>query len=102
RRHTRFSRDWSSDVCSSDLVRYDPAGRRFAEARGYAEVDSEIHRRNDLTLVDEAELDRLYAEAWEHAAGYELVQWSGRAPDDLEIGRASCRESVERGADGRE
>src|SRR5690606_39787937 len=26
-RHTRFSRDWSSDVCSSDLV----AGRSFAE-----------------------------------------------------------------------
>src|SRR5690606_40849795 len=30
RRHTRFSRDWSSDVCSSDLAappsaRYDPA-----------------------------------------------------------------------------
>src|SRR5690606_40224796 len=22
RRHTRFSRDWSSDVCSSDLVSY--------------------------------------------------------------------------------
>src|SRR5690606_40131815 len=22
RRHTRFSRDWSSDVCSSDLERY--------------------------------------------------------------------------------
>src|SRR5690606_41181296 len=22
RRHTRFSRDWSSDVCSSDLVRW--------------------------------------------------------------------------------
>src|SRR5690606_40924456 len=22
RRHTRFSRDWSSDVCSSDLKRY--------------------------------------------------------------------------------
>src|SRR5690606_40331218 len=22
RRHTRFSRDWSSDVCSSDLYRY--------------------------------------------------------------------------------
>src|SRR5690606_7147143 len=22
RRHTRFSRDWSSDVCSSDLLRY--------------------------------------------------------------------------------
>src|SRR5690606_37003468 len=23
RRHTRFSRDWSSDVCSSDLTRFD-------------------------------------------------------------------------------
>src|SRR5690606_27707570 len=25
RRHTRFSRDWSSDVCSSDLGKYAPA-----------------------------------------------------------------------------
>src|SRR5690606_40255140 len=24
-RHTRFSRDWSSDVCSSDLYVWDPA-----------------------------------------------------------------------------
>src|SRR6266511_5766549 len=27
RRHTRFSRDWSSDVCSSDL---DPSRQRFS------------------------------------------------------------------------
>src|SRR5690606_4773805 len=26
RRHTRFSRDWSSDVCSSDLEPYELAG----------------------------------------------------------------------------
>src|SRR5690606_39834698 len=25
RRHTRFSRDWSSDVCSSDLASFEPA-----------------------------------------------------------------------------
>src|SRR5690606_14893000 len=30
RRHTRFSRDWSSDVCSSDLLRAARAGRRAA------------------------------------------------------------------------
>src|SRR5690606_40723661 len=24
RRHTRFSRDWSSDVCSSDLIHFSP------------------------------------------------------------------------------
>src|SRR5690606_41162497 len=33
RRHTRFSRDWSSDVCSSDLsisaFRYQPASMRL-------------------------------------------------------------------------
>src|SRR5690606_40997773 len=28
RRHTRFSRDWSSDVCSSDLLRIGDAFRR--------------------------------------------------------------------------
>src|SRR5207302_7403981 len=28
-RHTRFSRDWSSDVCSSDLCRSDPQGFNF-------------------------------------------------------------------------
>src|SRR5690606_40596456 len=28
RRHTRFSRDWSSDVCSSDLWRWDNNGNR--------------------------------------------------------------------------
>src|SRR5690606_40884518 len=44
RRHTRFSRDWSSDVCSSDLV---PAG---SEARlvepgkaGFRFFDMRIH-----------------------------------------------------------
>src|SRR2546422_6359900 len=31
RRHTRCSRDWSSDVCSSDLV--SPDGRRVAYVR---------------------------------------------------------------------
>src|SRR5690606_41021267 len=29
RRHTRFSRDWSSDVCSSDLLSDAEIARRF-------------------------------------------------------------------------
>src|SRR5690606_37756528 len=39
RRHTRFSRDWSSDVCSSDLafvVGHDPADGAFDEAADVA------------------------------------------------------------------
>src|SRR5439155_14038040 len=37
RRHTRWPRDWSSDVCSSDLS-FDPPSRRLrlrAQARGF-------------------------------------------------------------------
>src|SRR5690606_1379388 len=33
-RHTRFSGDWSSDVCSSDLVGQQSAGARAMERRG--------------------------------------------------------------------
>src|SRR5690606_39585734 len=32
RRHTRFSRDWSSDVCSSDLSTYDGLALAWAIA----------------------------------------------------------------------
>src|SRR5690606_41054923 len=32
RRHTRFSRDWSSDVCSSDLASSPRPGRLLAKA----------------------------------------------------------------------
>src|SRR2546422_6832036 len=32
RRHTRCSRDWSSDVCSSDLASRERLGQRYLEA----------------------------------------------------------------------
>src|SRR5690606_40600747 len=39
RRHTRFSRDWSSDVCSSDLVL-----AAAVDARGVEMVVAEVER----------------------------------------------------------
>src|SRR6266511_4707444 len=33
RRHTRFSRDWSSDVCSSDLARFRVAAAKVPARR---------------------------------------------------------------------
>src|SRR6266511_5874081 len=38
RRHTRFSRDWSSDVCSSDLAR--PARRRAPDGEAPADLEA--------------------------------------------------------------
>src|SRR5690606_7551975 len=36
RRHTRFSRDWSSDVCSSDLLIFTPNKHR---KKGYQKIE---------------------------------------------------------------
>src|SRR6266511_5288300 len=68
RRHTRFSRDWSSDVCSSDLIdglddalsaAHDPAKaralfERYREAfsQGYREAYTPIDAVNDIRVIE--------------------------------------------------
>lgn len=63
-------------------------GGRFAEKHGYAAAATEVRRRVDLDQVDESALDATLASAWGKAAGYELVQWVNRAPDDVVDGVA--------------
>lgn len=63
-------------------------GQRFAEAGGYTRGLDEIHRVADLDAVADAELDELLAKAWRHAQGYEVVQWTGRQPDEILAGTA--------------
>src|SRR3989449_8308656 len=61
RRHTRCSRDWSSDVCSSDLIGTDVVGGPYDPARLEIEslepaVNAELAARradDDPTLHDE-------------------------------------------------
>src|SRR3712207_8403272 len=88
RRHTRYWRDWSSDVCSSDLP---PEGFK----QDALVVDTSLH--------DEADQD--YEGFWARQAT-ELVTWFEEWHTILEwdlpfakwfvgeIGRASCRERV--------
>src|SRR5690606_39751108 len=81
RRHTRFSRDWSSDVCSSDL-------RRAEEARkAYEEELARLERENDA-YERAVERSRREREAANRA------QQEYFAAQRRQIGRASCRESV--------
>src|SRR5690606_41205359 len=47
RRHTRFSRDWSSDVCSSDLV----GGVDDREAKPRDQEEHEESETLDLEIV---------------------------------------------------
>src|SRR5690625_6008683 len=76
RRHTRWPRDWSSDVCSSDLA-FDEVGdilNRTSAACGF--------RWN-------AEVRSKYVDA------IELAKRQRKEKKRQKIGRASCRERVE-------
>src|SRR5690606_40827283 len=83
-RHTRFSRDWSSDVCSSDLI----AERLYLDPQERAELlalcprpktarrglpSGEMIEPNYLQLT--AQQFRIAAE-WEHFAILSLLQCS--------------------------
>src|SRR5690606_40680138 len=97
RRHTRFSRDWSSDVCSSDLC-----------------VITVITRGKDEILLaknahnTKSQMYGLIAgfvevgETLEDAVRRETLEEVGLQLKNIQyqIGRASCRERVERSVDG--
>src|SRR2546429_6492393 len=83
RRHTRCSRDWSSDVCSSDLnaknlgiIAMKVTGQEFllGNAAGKADIDSLLRYSMSLPVTTAV-------------VGMPTLAM-------LEIGRASCRERV--------
>src|SRR5436305_15212881 len=81
RRHTRCGRDWSSDVCSSDLIALTiDAGSRVGEIYG---------RLRDLRDHYAQLIRERYPQIPRRISGYNLDRL---LPD--EIGRASCRERV--------
>src|SRR5690606_41046703 len=82
RRHTRFSRDWSSDVCSSDLVRRQvPVGDTVTVA--------ELAQR---MAVKATEVIKALMSLGVMATINQSIDQDTAV---LEIGRASCRERVE-------
>jgi GNAT superfamily N-acetyltransferase len=55
----------------------------FLKALGFDPAIEDIIRKQDLLGVDWVRLDREYAQAEPHAAGYELVRMPGETPDDM-------------------
>src|SRR5690606_39392431 len=94
-RHTRFSRDWSSDVCSSDLwcgerngrvrVSRPPCSVPATDATIETSSASAASRGGKIPGKHEASSDF-------PAPGGPLI--SILCPPAAEIGRASCRERV--------
>src|SRR5436309_14070073 len=77
-RHTRFSRDWSSDVCSSDLS---IGVRSLADLAGAPRIFGKIGERAHADRGDDNEDNRRSAEIGDVG--------------EIEIGRGSGRERVE-------
>src|SRR5690606_40765366 len=75
RRHTRFSRDWSSDVCSSDLL-----------LQGKFEVAQKMDLEEEEPVQGKFETAQRVA-----AEEEELLQPKSNNTGLPEIGRASCR-----------
>src|SRR5207249_7324230 len=91
RRHTRSKRDWSSDVCSSDLDVDDP---RLAD---YRDLKDGARRRRDGSFIAESRqvVRRLLGGSRFHARSVLATEAAVEDLRDLlEIGRASCRERV--------
>src|SRR3712207_8096153 len=83
RRHTRYWRDWSSDVCSSDL----PSGNAGTEES--MENASAGESANNETDAGSAENTEESEPVVLPALDFTLQDQFGK------IGRASCRESVQ-------
>src|SRR3712207_7938811 len=79
RRHTRYWRDWSSDVCSSDLV--DATGLSAAELRALSKELSGRRPAKDLrqlsAFLDEVAPGDLVGLPVEHGAGLLLGEVVG-------------------------
>src|SRR2546422_8583041 len=90
RRHTRCSRDWSSDVCSSDLIQGACVG-------GGLLVASQCGLRicNESARFGVPVKNLGLVEAYDELQGMMNVVGRAAALEILlEIGRASCRERV--------
>src|SRR5690606_40796812 len=100
RRHTRFSRDWSSDVCSSDLS-------SLAAFDAYQNESAWVWEHQALTRARFSAGDASIGARFEAIRRRVLARPRelGRLREEVrEIGRTSCRERVEvwaGGGDGR-
>src|SRR5699024_11749697 len=91
RRHTRSKRDWSSDVCSSDLERDNEEDLTLGELE-LAERNA-FRRVTHRTEIRHTDAEDIY-EVEYRKLRLERVILVGVWIE--EIGRASCREGVER------
>src|SRR5690606_40391587 len=100
-RHTRFSRDWSSDVCSSDLFSPDNMIEAFIDDdRVRIGMADWFSRPMRLTPQDVVALVTAGKTVLRFDPAFQGEEADGGEVPALEIGRASGRERVESAGGG--
>src|SRR5437660_7845504 len=94
RRYTRWPRDWSSDVCSSDLFRKDFAARITSDRA--AKIPKREEPLPDIIAELAPSFINLCLRALNGGCFRKIASSKSFAP--TKIGRASCRERVYRQA----
>src|SRR5690606_39444482 len=92
-RHTRFSRDWSSDVCSSDLISCTFGGINLEDIKAPEcfEIERALIEQCDIPVFHDDQHGTAIVTA---AAMINALELADKKIEDakIEIGRASCRE----------
>src|SRR5690606_39572775 len=88
-RHTSFSRDWSSDVCSSDLI--EAQGRA---QRSFSEALINLQTAERLRLANLAERERVQAEIEKARTEQTILRYERRRIAHQQL--AESRRSEER------
>src|SRR5690606_39358343 len=95
-RHTRFSRDWSSDVCSSDLsTRFCWVPVACCIRKTGSERCLTPKLRHAQVLARQSAVDRCVLRPYDQRIYVASDCKECPSRESLEIGRASCRERVE-------
>src|SRR5207253_7994862 len=98
---TRWPRDWSSDVCSSDLItnfKIDARIKPVKELEAKATLSVTARQRTRRVLFFELSRFLRVSEVLADGKPVEFIHNQAVEGSHLEIGRASCRERVETAA----
>src|SRR5690606_39719866 len=102
RRHTRFSRDWSSDVCSSDLSMPCTVAAMPLEQSSVMNVPLSHYALRSWNTRDGLPHNSINRISQGPDGYLWLATWEGPVRYNGQIGRASCRERGRRlGVGGR-